>query len=336
METTKALEIIPAVDIDSFLNGTEAEKNDVARLVDKTNREVGFLLITGHGIPQEMIDDVFAVSRTFFEGPGETKQAVMAPAGEQQGYHGLGLSGLAAKEGNEAPPDLREYFMTGRLDVSAPYFHEGDASKYYRPNRFPDGMDAFRTKIEAYYTAVETLGQRLMQLFARALDVEETFFDDKIDRHFGILSSIYYPAQLEAPKPGQLRAGAHTDYGALTILAPSNAPGGLEVKDLSGEWVSVPYMPGAFVINIGDMMQRWTNQRWKSNSHRVVNPPEAVAHVGPRQSLAYFLHPNFDTEVSAIPGTVAKGADPLHPSILAGAYMSEKEDAIATARPKRA
>lgn len=190
--------------------------------------------------------------------------------------------------------------------------------------------------ISRYYSEMDALGQKLMQLFGMALHVGEDYFADKIDRHFGILSSIYYPAQTTPPKPGQLRAGAHTDYGALTILAPTNAPGGLEVLDKSGNWLPVPYIPEAFVINIGDMMQRWTNDTWTSNMHRVVNPPTGAAPTGPRQSLAFFLHPNYDTLVDAIPGTVEEGQVPRHAPIAAGAYMREKEEEIAKAKPKDA
>lgn len=325
---------IPVIDIGGFLNGSEDQKQQTAELVDRTNREVGFLLITGHGIDRASIDGMFEVSRRFFEGPVDAKLAVKASPGEQQGYHGLGQSGLAAKEGKEAPPDIREYFMTGRLDLENAYFHEGDARNFYRPNRWPQGQDAFRKKTEAYYSEMERLSGKLMQLFGLALRAEEDFFTDKIDRHFAILSSIYYPAQDVPPQPGQLRAGAHTDYGALTILAPSDSPGGLEVLDRQGNWRAVPYIPDAFVINIGDMMQRWTNERWTSNMHRVVNPPDSARQTGPRQSLAFFLHPNFDTLVEAIPGTVPQGTAPIHPPILAGQYMREKEEAIASGQPK--
>ena len=325
---------IPVIDIGGFLNGNDDQKQQIAELVDRTNRDVGFLLITGHGIDRSFIDGMFEVSRRFFEGPLDAKLAVKAPEGEQQGYHGLGLSGLAAKEGKEAPPDIREYFMVGRLELDEPYFREGDATDFYRPNRWPQGQDTFRRKTEAYYSDMERLSGKLMQLFGLALCAGEGFFLDKIDRHFAILSSIYYPAQDVPPQPGQLRAGAHTDYGALTILAPSDSPGGLEVLDRQGKWRPVPFIPDAFVINIGDMMQRWTNERWTSNMHRVVNPPNSAQRAGPRQSLAFFLHPNFDAIVEAIPGTVPDGGTAIHPPILAGQYMREKEEEISSGKPK--
>jgi isopenicillin N synthase-like dioxygenase len=174
-----------------------------------------------------------------------------------------------------------------------------------------------------------------MQLFALALRLPETWFDDKIDHDFSVVSSIYYPAQKTAPLPGQLRAGAHTDYGSLTILAPTAAAGGLQVRTLNGEWVDVPYVPGAFVINIGDMMQRWTNDRWLSNMHRVINPPQAVASTSPRQSVAFFLHPNYDATIECIPTCRDADHGSKYGPISAGSYMKEKEDAIATATVKK-
>jgi isopenicillin N synthase-like dioxygenase len=322
---------IPVIDISAFLAGGASARDAVARRVDETNRSVGFLLVSGHGVPRERIDAMFAVSRAFFELPAEARRAVQAPRGEHHGHHPMAASGLAAKEGGAALPDLREYFMAGRMDLDHPSFHTPQGRVFHRPNRWPSEPAGFRAETQAYYRAMETLGGQLMRLFALALSLDEHWFDTRIDRHFSILSSVWYPAQARAPEPGQLRAGAHTDYGALTILAPTDAPGGLQIMDLSGHWIDVPYRPDAFVINLGDMMQRWTDGRWRSTPHRVVNPPEAARGAGPRQSLAYFLHPNHDTVIEAIPGCVAPGATPKHGPILAGDYMREREARIEAA-----
>lgn len=325
---------VPIVDISPFMAGTDAQRRAVAATVDRTNREIGFLVIIGHGFDMGLLARWFAVSRTFFEGSPSAKQAVTAPQGEQQGYHRLAQSGLAAKEGELAPPDLREYFMVGRLDAGAAEHSGGQAAAFHRPNRWPAGDTAFRQAGEQYYAAMERLGALLMRIFAMGLGLREDWFADKIDRHFSILSSIYYPVQPTPPLPGQLRAGAHTDYGSLTILAPNDAPGGLQVRALDGQWADVPYVADGFVINIGDMMQRWTNERWLSNMHRVVNPPSGSSRPDkPRQSIAYFLHPNPDAVIAAIPTCVSEDAPPRHPPILAGAYMREKESAIAAAKP---
>lgn len=329
-----ALESVPIIDIGPFLHGTPEERARLAAEVDKTNREIGFLVITGHGFDLDLLSRWFAVSKDFFE--TADKLSVLAPAGEQQGYHRLAASGLAAKEGEKAPPDLREYFMVGQPDISAPAFQTESARRFHRDNRWPAAPSGFRETGTAYYLAMEKLAGQMMEIFAVALGLPDSWFEDKIDHHFSILSSIYYPAQPTPPLPGQLRAGAHTDYGALTILAPTDTPGGLQVRTLAGDWVDVPYVPGGFIINIGDMMQQWTNERWLSNMHRVVNPPAATASPPrPRQSIAYFLHPNHDASIAAISTCI--GADGVkHAPISAGEYMQEKETAIATAMPKAA
>jgi len=323
---------IPVIDISAFREeGRAHERDALARRVDETNRRTGFLLVAGHGVPRERIDAMFAVSRAFFEQSAEVRRAVAAPRGEHHGHHPIAASGLAAKEGGAALPDLREYFMVGRPDLDHPSFHTPQGRRFHRPNRWPSAPAAFRIEAQAYYRAMEALGGLLMRLFARALSVDEHWFDRRIDRHFSILSSVYYPAQASPPEPGQLRAGAHTDYGALTILAPTDAPGGLQIMEPSGRWIDVPYRPDAFVINLGDLMQRWTDGRWRSTPHRVVNPPEAARGAGPRQSLAYFLHPNHDAVIEAIPGCVPPGAVAAHGPILAGDYMLEREARIEAA-----
>jgi len=329
------LETVPIVDIGPFLHGSQTDKNAIAELVDKTNREIGFLVITGHDFDLDLLARWFSVSKDFFEGPAELKGSVLAAPGTQQGYHRLASSGLAAKEGESAPPDLREYFMIGQTDLSAPVFNSDQARRFHRDNIWPTTPTDFQRVGIQYYNAMEALSRKLMSIFAVALDLEQDWFDDKIDHHFSIVSSIYYPAQPTPPLPGQLRAGAHTDYGSLTILAPTDAPGGLQVRTLAGDWVDVPYVPGGFIINIGDMMQRWTNDRWLSNMHRVANPAQGSGPTKPRQSIAYFLHPNFDAQIAAIPTCVgSEGA--RHEPITAGEYMHEKETAIATAKPKAA
>jgi len=331
MATPHATSPIPIIDISTFLRGSTDERDALAQRVDETNRALGFLLISGHGLPRQQIDNMFALSREFFESPLDARTAVLAPAGQYHGYHPMAASGLAAKEGGSALPDLREYFMVGRMDLEHPSFATEAGQQFHRPNRWPPELAAFRVETESYYHAMEKLGATLMRLFARALGVDENWFDTRIDHHFSVLSSVYYPAQRDRPQPGQLRAGAHTDYGALTILAPTDAPGGLQVMDLCGQWIDVPFYPDAFVINLGDMMQRWTNDRWRSTPHRVVNPPEALGHAGPRQSLAYFLHPNHDAMIEAIPGCVPRHELPKYSPIRAGTYIAEREARIEAA-----
>ena len=145
------------------------------------------------------------------------------------------------------------------------------------------------------------VSNEIMRLFARALDLEEDFFARSIDRHISVLSAMYYPHQDSPPKPGQLRAGAHTDFGTMTILKPDLAPGGLQVQSKSGEWLPVRAPSGTLVVNIGDMMARWTNDRWVSTLHRVVNPPADIKVGTERLSIGFFHHPNYDALIECLP-----------------------------------
>jgi isopenicillin N synthase-like dioxygenase len=168
------------------------------------------------------------------------------------------------------------------------------------------------------------LAETLMQVFALALALPLDYFADKIDRPQSFLRIINYPAPRVAPLPGQLRAGAHSDYGTLTILRAENVAGGLQVFSRAGEWLDVAVPPGAFVINIGDMLMRWTNDRWVSTLHRVVNPPDAHAPGSRRQSLVFFHNPNPDAVIECLP-TCASASNPSrYPPVLAGTYLADK------------
>jgi isopenicillin N synthase-like dioxygenase len=174
-----------------------------------------------------------------------------------------------------------------------------------------------------YYNAMRDLGDRLMSLFARGLGLAPGFFADKIDQCPNALRAINYPARDDVPLPGQLRAGAHTDYGTLTILR-QDAVGGLEVLDLNQDWVAVESVPGAFVINIGDLMARWTNDRWHSTLHRVVDPPDALASRQRRQSMPYFQNANWSAEITCLPTCLAPGEQPRYEPVLAGPHLMGK------------
>jgi isopenicillin N synthase-like dioxygenase len=135
---------------------------------------------------------------------------------------------------------------------------------------------------------------------------------------------VHYPHQDAPPPPGALRAGAHTDYGTLTILRQDDAPGGLEVQDAAGRWVPVPFQPGSFVVNIGDLMARWTNDRWRSTLHRVVNPPPEPGRSNRRTSLPFFHNANWDARIECLPTCLAAGEAPRHAPVLAGAHLMAK------------
>jgi isopenicillin N synthase-like dioxygenase len=280
-----------------------------------------------------VVDELRRCAHAFFEEPLATKLAAKHPVpGTNRGYSPVGLEALAAANDAPAPPDLKEFFHVGPVDVGDDaYFTSALGRRHFTPNIWPASTPGFERAASTYYRAMSRQIVALMRLAALALGVEETFFDDKVDRSIGTMRLNYYPAQAEAPHPGQLRASAHTDYGGFTILSgenhldldgpwPSNVfPGGLQVRTRDGRWIDVPTSPTTFVVNIGDLLMRWTNDRWLSNMHRVVNPP---AH-GPsraRLSIAFFNHPNYDVAIACLP---TQGAA-KHPPVLSGEYRDEK------------
>jgi isopenicillin N synthase-like dioxygenase len=316
---------IPVIDIAPY-GGSDAGKASVARAVADACEQVGFLAITGHGIDQALLDRAFALSRDFFDLPVAEKLRYR-PLGEvaPRGYAAMESKGLAATLGEVAPKDLREQFMLGTL---APMPREvaemPGATGCYAPNVWPEQPSEYRPVFTTLYRELEALAARLMRIFARGLNLPDDYFADKIDHHFSVLGSNHYPALDRPPLPGQLRTGAHTDFGSLTILCPTAGPGGLQVRAADDQWIDVQPLPGALIINIGDMMARWTNDRWRSTLHRVANPPDAVAAMSRRQSIAFFCHPNYDAEIRCLESCTDAQRPPLYPPILAGEHMRMK------------
>jgi isopenicillin N synthase-like dioxygenase len=299
---------IPIVDIAPFLAGSSDGKRQVAHEVGRACEAIGFLAITGHGVAADLIEQTYAMAREFFDLPAEEKLRVRTtPAGV--GYMPLQLESLAASLGQKTPADLKESMNIG-LD--------------FEQDLWPERPAAAKPTWIAYFQALEALAVQIMRIFALALDLPEHYFDDKIDRPNAFFRMINYPDQQIEPEPGQLRAGEHSDYGSLTILRVEDAPGGLQVRNRAGEWVDVPAVPGAFVINIGDMMQHWTNDRWVSTLHRVMNPPRDKALGSRRQSLVFFHSPNSDTLLTCIESCCGPENPPKYEPVLAGEYLDRK------------
>ncbi|MPZ55624.1 MAG: hypothetical protein GEU91_03825 [Rhizobiales bacterium] len=172
---------------------------------------------------------------------------------------------------------------------------------------------------------MEALSGALVRIFAGALELGPDFFVPFFDKHTSVMRVINYPDQAGMrPEPGQTRSGAHTDYGALTILLAENALGGLQVKLRNGDWIDVRPKPNSFIINIGDLMAMWTNDRWVSNLHRVVNPPLDVGSNTRRLSIAYFVHANYDAMIECIPTCASEQNGAKYPAVLAGEHRLGK------------
>ena len=317
---------VPVIDIGPYESGLAADKLRVAAEVGWACENIGFLVLDNHGIPRKRFDRAFDVSRQFFDLPVEEKLRFRPEhAATPRGYSEFARLGLAQTLGQETPPDLREQFYIGPLEVEPKRFaHIPGAARFYTPNIWPDRPEAYRPVYSELYRTLEVLAARLMRIFALALELDEHYFDDKIDHHFSTLPCNHYPAPAPAPLPGQLRTGAHTDFGSLTMLAMDDAPGGLQVMMPDGAWRDVRPAPEHLVVNLGDMMARWTNDRWKSTLHRAVNPPTELTSQSRRQTLGYFLHPNYDAEVTCLAGCSGADHPPKYAPIMAGEHMRQK------------
>lgn len=324
---------VPVVDIALSLRGAEGARRAVAREIGRACERVGFLMITGHGVPQQLIDDADGLSREFFDLDLDEKLRIDI-AGGKRGYRRMGNSALAGALGTETPPDLREQFVSGPEPQAAdPYFRRPGVAAFFPPNVWPERPVAMEPVWRAYYHVCTTLATHLMRLFALALELPEWFFDDKIDHHITQLISVNYQAQAQPPLPNQLRAGAHTDFGSLTLLATDGTPGGLQVMLPDGEWHDIVPVKGAYIVNLGDLMAQWTNDRWRSTLHRVVNPPGDVATTSRRHSLVFFHQPNFDARIECLPSCIGPSQPAKYRPVTSGEHLAQKLISI-RAKPK--
>ena len=312
---------IPVIDLSSALTGNRDDRVRVGQEIDRTCTEIGFFTIKGHGVPADVIKDLNQKAHAFFALPMEEKSKVTpADIKHPRGYKPIGYEALGHGNANMTPPDLKEYYHFGRESWPAdPYFTGSEGQRYFIANTWPDTPVGFGEAARRYYGEMERLVGKLMQVTALGLGLDEHFFDDKIDKHITAMRLNFYPEVKEPPRPGQLRGGEHTDYGLLTILNGENVPGGLQVQTRSGTWIDVETDPDTFVVNIGDLLMRWTNDRWVSNVHRVATPP-AHAAGKKRLSMAFFHHPNYDALIECI----APPGEGKYPPVRSGEYRDLK------------
>jgi isopenicillin N synthase-like dioxygenase len=316
---------LPIIDLAAFERGDSGERGRIAAAVDAACRDIGFLLVAGHGVPDDAIAGIHDVSADFFARSLAYKQTMAVAANHDLGWKGQGASYLAETlTPDQAGPkagDWKESFGMG--PVSAPAALSAQERTYFAPNVFPDSPDGFGAAYRGYYGHMERVAAAILRIFALSLDLGADFFDDKTDRHTSVLAVHHYPAQLTAPAPGQIRAGAHTDFGAITILHTGDNPGGLQIQDRAGVWQDVVPTPDLFVVNIGDLMAQWTNDRWVSTLHRVVNPPAARTHLA-RQSVTFFHQPNCHAAIECLPTCAGPGNPARYQPVSAGDHLSMK------------
>jgi isopenicillin N synthase-like dioxygenase len=315
---------IPIIDLSILASTDRYARQSLARAVDDALCSVGFMTIVKHGVPEELISSAQACARSFFGQSVETKMHARRTLHQARGYSPPDTIASSRYGSNkDAPADLMEGFALGPF---APPVWAHDRAPEITPdgvNVWPDTPAEFRGIFERYYAALEQLALKLMRLFALALRLEEDYFIQFHSPHNSVLRLNLYPRLTAAPLPGQLRIGEHTDVGGFTVLLADASCAGLQIKDDAGDWHDVPFIPNSFVINLGEMMKTWTNDRWRATRHRVVNPRSAAENVD-RLSVPFFVNPRASAEIACIPTCVDPGKTPLHETVVAGEFRQRR------------
>ena len=318
---------VPVIDIAPWFTGGPTERAAVAAEVDGALQSVGFFLVTGHGVPRALRDRVRQVCRTFFALPEDVKRGYAVTVGGR-GWLPSGVEANAYSEGTETPPDLKESFAVGAdLPTGDP---EVDA--YWFPsNVWPREVDEMQSVITQYLHQMRALADELLVICAVALDQAPDYFTAHTGHSTYTMNVNWYPPMsvVGEPEPGQFRIGPHTDFGTVTVLDREPGQGGLQVWSPDGagdgEWEDAPWHPEAFTINTGDLLARWSGDRWRSNRHRVL-PPQPGAPEEELVSLVYFYEADHDTVVEALQPPV--GRPNAYEPVVAAAFLRERLDAI--------
>ncbi|HVF83108.1 MAG TPA: 2-oxoglutarate and iron-dependent oxygenase domain-containing protein [Sphingomicrobium sp.] len=294
------------------LTEADHDRDAFAQKLGRSFEEYGFAVIADHGIPPELIARAEEKAKAFFALPDEVKRKYALGQGGARGYTPFGIE---TAKGHNAH-DLKEFWHVGRELAAGHRF-----SDVMAPNVWPDEVPGFRETFLELYDTFDGAGLKVLNAIARYLGVEEEYFTDTVRDGNSVMRLLHYPPQTE-PTGEHIRAGAHEDINTITLLLGAEEAG-LELLTRDGRWIPVSPKPGELVINIGDMLQRLTNGKLRSTSHRVVNPaPERASKA--RYSMPYFLHFRPDFVIEAVPGTVPPGEQPKWPPIGSHDYLMER------------
>ncbi len=302
----------PSVDLAEFLSGDPKRKAAFVQDLGKAYEEVGFVAVKNHGVPDELIADLYKYVQEFFSLPLEQKKKYEIP--ELAGQRGYTSFGKEHAKGSEAP-DLKEFFQYGQIPRDN--FKEED----YPPNVQVGQISAFNPTMEAAYRAFEKSGTALLQAIALYLGLDEHYFDNYVYNGNSILRSIHYPPITSEPKSA-IRAEQHEDINLITLLVGASADG-LQILTKQNEWVGVTSLPEQIVVNVGDMLQRLTNNKLRSTTHRVVNPPRELWHTS-RFSIPFFLHPKSSMSLRCLDGCIDSSHPKAYEDATAGEYLDER------------
>ena len=307
---------LPVIDLGPLTAGTQEGVAAVASELGRAAREIGFFYVKNHGVDAALIERTFRAAHQLFGQPLDAKMSLTRDFFKtNRGYVPMKGENLDPS----LPSDLKEAFNIG-LDL-APDDPRIVAGEPFRAiNQWPE-LPGWKDTLLSYFNEVWSLGRLLHQAISVDLGVDRDFFEDKLDAPMATLRLLHYPPQPSNAEAGQIGAGTHTDYGNITILLPDEV-GGLEVRRRDGVWLKAPAIEGAFVCNIGDCLLRWTNDVYVSTPHRVV-----TASGRERYSIAFFLDPHPDAEVTCLPGCLGEGEQAKYPAISSADYLKSRLDA---------
>ncbi len=314
--TNTAFEEIPLIDFAPMAGDDPEARAAVGAAVRKACTEVGFFYAANHGVPDAIIDETFTAARRFFALPETAKQAISIEKSEVlRGY--TPLLGENTDPANKG--DLHEGFdLALDLPATDPDVQAGVFG--YGPNQWPEDLPGFREALMAYHGAAISFGTRIFQAFALALDLPEDFFADKITKPMAHMRVLHYPSQDGEIDERQIGIGAHSDYECFTILCTDDTPA-LQVLNADGKWIMAPPVPGAFIVNVGDLMARWTNDYFQSTVHRAINKSGRQ-----RYSIPFFFGVNSTDLIEVLPSCQSAEKPAKYPPITAGDYIRSRFD----------
>ena len=309
-----ASETIPIIDLGPYLAGEAGALDRTAKELRFALTEIGFYFIVNHGVPRQQINDVFAEVKRFHDQPVEKKLTLKIDQ-HSTGYlpmRGNTLRTSTIQTGTK--PNLNEAFFVKR-ELAADHPDVLSNRRFRGLNRWPDGLPGFRETVLAYCSTMERLVHKMVRVYARALDLPAEYFDAAFQDPQYSLRMTHYPPQ-DGPVTDEFGLAPHTDTSFLTLLAPNDVPG-LSIRTQSGKWIEAPAIPDAYVVNGGQMLQRWTNDLFLATPHRAINQSG-----GERYAIPFFCDSNIDWPIAAVPTTVGPDRPPKYPTTYYTDYMT--------------
>lgn len=302
---------IPIIDLNGLRPGNPIPVR-LVKDVDEALREIGFFTVINHGVDYELVSNMFLQMKSFFDlSPGSKERIEIHKSPYMRGYFSEG-----ADKSDGVLGDIKEGFdMASDLALDDPYVVA--KLPFYGPNVWPVELPEFKSVMTEYHAKMLMLGKSLLRVFALALNMPIDYFDDKFIKPMAQLRILRYPS-ISYMQGGAIGAGEHTDFGWITMIAQSDT-GGLEVQKSNGSWMSVKPVPNSFVVNVGDLMSLWTNERYKATMHRVINTTGKIRH-----SAAFFMDPDFTASVECLPSCCSKENPAKYEAIVAGEYMDRR------------